>query len=443
MLGARRSGRGGAMPGTTLLRVLILTRHWQKFETFATQFSRAAQILATTEGESRLASLSVSRRQFERWYAGQVKTEPHPDACRVLEHMFGHAIQELLAPPREPHELRTEEASTAQRGQAEPEATEAARQSLDDALSEGVMSEASLEDWERLVMRYGRATRDRPAPVLVNDLSVEVAELGRALQRHRSASALRRLTRVAAHMSGLMCLAFCKLDDRPSFRKWARTARLGATEAGDPVTLSWVLAHESYGHYYSGDLQESLDTAQHAQDLVTRIPCVGSALAAALEARIHAITGGVRETREALARAEKILSFLADADLIPSAFGYNEAQLRFHESSAYTHLRDAHLAFQAQDRALELCAHGDYTDWALTRLDRATCLTHTGEIAGGITYATETLNALTQPQRQGIITIRGREILRELPSGEQNRPEASELRDVLMDLADKRKIEGR
>lgn len=307
------------MPGTTLMRVLILARHWQKFDTFATQFRRAAQELAVAQGESWLASLTVSRRQFERWYAGQVKTEPHPDACRVLEHMFGYTIQKLLAPAREGRDPRAEKARATRRDPPAADTIEVARQCLDDALSEGVISEASLEDWERLVIRYGRATRDRPAPVLVSDLSSEITELGRTLQRHRSASALRRLTRVAAHMSGLMCLAFCKLDDRPSFSKWARTARLGAEEAGDPVTLSWVLAHESYGHYYSGDLQEALDTAQHAQDLVTRIPCVGSALAAALEARINAIMGRQRETLEAIARAEKVLSLLVGDDLIPSA----------------------------------------------------------------------------------------------------------------------------
>ncbi|HEX2242992.1 MAG TPA: hypothetical protein VHK27_07035 [Gammaproteobacteria bacterium] len=243
-------------------------------------------------------------------------------------------------------------------------------------------------------------------------------------------------------MSGLMCLAFCKLDDRPSFRKWARTARLGAEEAGDPVTLSWVLAHESYGHYYSGDLQEALDTARHAQDLVTRIPCVGSVLAAALEARIHAIMGRQRETHEALAHAERLLSSLTGDDLIPSAFGYNEAQLRFHEGSAYTHLRETKLAFEAQDRALELCGRADYTDWALTRLDRATCLTSMNEIANGIIYAAETLNTLTHPQRQGIIALRGRQIFRALPPGEQKRPEARELRDMLMDLAENKEIEG-
>ena len=51
-----------------------------------------------------------------------------------------------------------------------------------------------------------------------------------------------------------MCLIFCILDDRPSFRGWARTARIAGNEAGDPETLSWILAQEAHGHYYSGDI---------------------------------------------------------------------------------------------------------------------------------------------------------------------------------------------
>lgn len=85
------------------------------------------------------------------------------------------------------------------------------------------------------------------------------------------------------------------------------------------MTLSWVLAQESYGYYYSGDLREALDTAQHAQGLVKYIPCVGAALAAALEARIHAMMGRQRETHEAVAHAEQLLSLLTGDDLIPSA----------------------------------------------------------------------------------------------------------------------------
>jgi tetratricopeptide (TPR) repeat protein len=315
------------------------------------------------------------------------------------------------------------------------------REGLNDALSEGTMAEASLDDWERTVIRHGRATRDRPAGVLLDDLSADLAELKRALHRHRSASALRRLTRVAAHMSGLMCLTFCKLDDRQAFRRWARTARLAADEAGDSVTHSWILAQQAYGHYYSGDLDEATDVARHAQAVVRR-PCVGAALAAALEARAHAAMGSHQDTREALGRAEDILSHLGADALIPSAFGYNEAQLRFHAGNAYTHLGDVKAALREQDRALELCMPGDYTDWAMTRLDRATCLIHDGITNDALAYATETMTSLIEPQRQGIITLRGHEILSALPKAQQALPAARELRELLMPTPKEKEVEG-
>ncbi|PZS28794.1 MAG: hypothetical protein DLM59_14015 [Pseudonocardiales bacterium] len=239
------------------------------------------------------------------------------------------------------------------------------------------------------------------------------------------------MTQVAAHMAGLMCLTLCKLDDRAAFRRWARTARLAAAEAGDAVLHSWVLAQEAYGHYYSGDLQEAVDVACHAQALVPRTPCVGAALAAALEARAYAAMGCHQETRDAIARAEAILARLEGEALIPSAFGYNEAQLRFHEGNALTHLGDAKAAFRAQDRALELCAPGDYTDWAMTRLDRAKCLTDTSGVSEALAFATETFAHLTGPQRRGIITLRGREILNTLPREQQVVPAAREFRELL------------
>lgn len=306
------------------------------------------------------------------------------------------------------------------------------RQKLDETLSDGAMAEASLDDWEQTVIRYGRATRDRSAAVLLGDLSNDLTDLQRALQRHRSASSLRRLGRVTAQMSGLMCLTFCKLDDRPAVRRWARTARIAVGEASDPETASWVLAQEAYGHYYAGDLREAAAVARHAQTVVPGVPYVGAALAAALEARAYAAMGEHRETAAALGRAEDITARLEGDALIPSAFGYNEAQLRFHAGSAYTHLRDSKAAFRAQERALELCMPGDYTDWAMIRLDRAACLVFSGEAAEGLAYAADTLTALTEDRRSGIIAQRGHQILADLPSSQRRVSAVRDFRDVLM-----------
>jgi tetratricopeptide (TPR) repeat protein len=320
---------------------------------------------------------------------------------------------------------------------------ESLRQWLDDALTDGPVGGASVETWEQTALLHGRVARMRPAAEHVIELGADMAELGVAIQRCRSASSLRGLVRVTAHLSGLMCLLFVKLDERESFRKWASTARTAAAEAGDPGTLSWVLAQEAYGHFYSGDLVNAVRVAQQAQSLTRRTPLVGAALAAALEARAEAARGRVQETRSALARAEAILAALGPASVTASAFGYTESQLRFHEGNAYTRLGDTRRALQAQERALELCPPGDYTDWALTRLDRAYCLSRDGDAPAGVAYAAETLAQLRTVHSQGIIALRAHELVRALPVGYQASPNVREFENLLMPATEPvREIQG-
>lgn len=319
-------------------------------------------------------------------------------------------------------------------------AAERVRLGLDDVLGTGMMAQAGLDDWDRTVARYGYATRDRPSAVLLGDLCADLQELKLAIGRHRSASALRRLTLVTAQMSGMVCLTLVKMGDRKAFRQWARTARTAAAEAGDLVTVAWVLAQEAYGHYYVGDLVEAVAIARGAQDAAGGTPCVGAVLAAALEMRAHAAMGAASETAIALAEAERILGRLSSREQAASAFGYRESQLRFHEGSAYTHLHDIRAAVRAQDRALELCPAADYTDWAMTRLDRAACVAYQGDMSGAISYATETLLGLDSLRRKGIITSRGHEFLADLPPSQRSGADARDLRELLMLTTDRKEI---
>ena len=190
-------------------------------------------------------------------------------------------------------------------------------------------------------------------------------------------------------------------------------------------------AQEAYGHYYSGDFAEAIAVAQHAQRLVERRPCVGAVLAAALEARAHAARGDRESTRPVLGRAEVLLSFLDDAVVADSAFGYTEAQLRFHEGNAFTHLHETALAWSAQQRALELAPPGDYMDRTLVLLDRAQCLAQDGELDGALSCVTGALGSLSERQRQGIITARARTALAALPPPQRALPAVRELRDLL------------
>ncbi|MGH3329535.1 MAG: hypothetical protein ACRDPT_17380, partial [Streptomycetales bacterium] len=306
------------------------------------------------------------------------------------------------------------------------------RRGLNDVLSGGTVTAVSLEDWEQVVWHHGRATRTRPASVLLEELTADLAELRLVLERPLPSSTLRRLTRLAALTAGLMCLTLIKLGDRVAFRKWARTDRIAAEEAGDPITCSWVRAHEAYGYYYAGDFVMAVTVARHAQVLTGTTPSVGAVLASAIEARAHAVLGHDREPRDALERTETILGNLNVDSVIPSAFGYDEAQLRFHEGNAFTHLRDISSAWRAQELALELCPPGDYMDRALIYLGQASCLAHDGDASTAMSRAVEALSGLTSQQRDGIITVRARETIEALPVKDRSRPAVRELRDLLL-----------
>ncbi len=151
-------------------------------------------------------------------------------------------------------------------------------------------------------------------------------------------------------------------------------------------------------------------------------------LAAALEARRDA-----RAAHGALRRAEAGLGVLDSGSVTASAFGYSESQFRFHEENALPQLGETRTAWRAQDRALEVCPPEDYTDRALTRLDRAACLAHDDDPGSAVAYATDTLADLGTEQSRGIIALRGRQLLHALPGSYQQLPAVRELRDLLPD----------
>jgi hypothetical protein len=86
---------------------------------------------------------------------------------------------------------------------------------------------------------------------------------------------------------------------------------------------------------------------------------------------------------------------------------------------------------EAQERALELCPPTDFMDRALTQLDRASCLANDGDVSTAMSFATETLVNLSDQERQGLITLRAREIVAALSADQQALPVVRELRDLL------------
>lgn len=315
---------------------------------------------------------------------------------------------------------------------------EALRRGLDDLIGERSWASSYPDDWEQAIDRHAKATRDRPANLMLADLSADMAGLERdiAIASASSSMAARPLLRVAAQMGGLMCLTFIKLGDRETFARWARTANTAAAEIGDRRTQSWVLAQEAYGHYYGGDTAYAISVARHAQEIVSGRPSVGAVLAAALEARAHATLGPAREreARDCLRNAEALLASLHDDELTASALGYNEAQFRFHAGNVLTHLHDTEGAWLEQERALQLYPDTDYLDVTLTRLDHAHCLAYDGDAREAIDQATQALVTLDEPRINPMITTQARQVVSSLPVQQRALPVVEEFRALLHTL---------
>jgi hypothetical protein len=320
----------------TLLRVLIIGRHWQRFETFAVQFARAAKNLAELQGEPNIARVTVSSRQFERWYAGKVKTVPHPDSSRVLEHMFGYPVAELLASADHidrhtatrteirdnspltipaPHELRADDRESSARwrlGEAgvtylsEPEriVAMAARKSLRFSLMADAsnISGESIDQLRHEVSRLAVAYLQMPIAEIIDDIATLqdiTFELLLGRQRPRESQDLYAIGSIA---SGMLAKAAHDLRNPQLAMTHARTALLCAANSEQPALSAWVHGLQSLITFWADRPREALDFARIGQ----QIPDVEGTAAtwlASLEARAWAALGNRDAAERAIHRA--------------------------------------------------------------------------------------------------------------------------------------------
>ncbi|MCM2431007.1 XRE family transcriptional regulator [Streptomyces sp. RKAG337] len=414
---------------TTNFRTTVQERRWT-FEAFCIQWKRACEELAERDRDPRLATVPMSRRTFDRWMKGDLTERgPRPDTARVLEYLFGMPVGKIFAESDEgPADL-----PAGQLPAEEPDQAEAVRRRLEGVLTSGHISEAGLASWEETLAWHGRATRFRPELDLLRDLRRDVDALSRALDQRQSLGAMRRLTRFSAQMAGLMSLVLVRQGDDHNAHAWLRVARIAAEEAGDSDVRAWILAEGAYALFYCGDLTGAARAARRAQ-ISGGQPTVGAALAAPLEARAHAVMGDRSEAEAALGRAEDALAQLHGDDTAESAFGYNEAQLRFHQGNALTHLGQTDRAREAQQRALQLYPADEHLDRALIELDGAMCLLLDGEPAAAAESTAEILRKLPEQHRSGIILTRACQ-LEHLASAAHSGPGPVQvLRDVLTPL---------
>jgi transcriptional regulator with XRE-family HTH domain len=449
----------------TLLRELTGQRHWQRFETFRRQFQNAAQELARLEHDPDLAKLTVSLRQWERWYSGHVKTEPYPDACRVLEHMFGYPVSQLLMSRAQSLPLQER---TGDEGLQEDEEDMERRRLLKSLAALGVAISPiahdldnlraslgsafghtdceHLDDWEEAIVEYGYTYLAMTPADLIGHLASDVVSV-RSIARTIPADHPRYhgWCRISGALSCLMAKSLSNVGQPWEARKWWNTAQHLTDESGDLDLSLWVrgqrIIHGLYEHQPAPLLLRRIGKAT---ELAGSRPCVGNAEICTGRAQALALGGDHSSAERELRRTEVILgqlpvSVTANAD---SIMGWGEAQLRYTESWVYAHMGDEGKTDRAARRALQLYPGTDTRSPAQIRLMQAFARIIRGDVSEGIRQAQSTYEPLRSAHRTAMVDTLARRILIYVPAREKNRPDVAAYQELMTSSSRQRMIES-
>ncbi len=452
----------------TLLRVLLTERHWQLFSTFEAKFTRAAAELADQEGEPRLRNLTVSRRQFERWYAGTVRSHSYPDACRVLEHMFGYTVQQLLALASEADGRQECETGSALEkdsselvfspvgeedddeevirrrafllnaallagiGKADPVTTlEALRRGLRESFP-GVR-DADVSEWNEIALEYGETYPITAPADLLNSLIVDFTGLQEAFRRYPHEAVQRELYRVSALLAGFVAQTVGNLGYVNEARRWWRTARYAADRSGDSYSALWVRGREIIHAMGERPIMAILHLIEEAEKLADNGPPELALELLAAKAQTMALAARHADAESALTHLRNCFDAATFSSYSGSLLTWGEDHLHCTESFVYSRLGEYKRAERARHAALVLYDNDpSIVRWpAGLELNRALCLVRKGDVAEGVSHARTVIAQLpTMHQTRGIY-IHGRDVLNSVLPPERERPVVSEYREWL------------
>lgn len=329
----------------TLLKALVAQRHW-RYSDFLAHFTRIAEKVV----KKGTANPTISEAQFRRWTAGTIRTLPSPDACRVLEEMFGVSAAALFQAPPSPE-------SSAPAFSLKDEIDMTARDASSEA---GAAASASISD------------------TTLDQLREDVAELGR---RYHSFSAFevlqtaRRLreeaeqhrdrTQVPAQQQDLLIIAgqACALLSAAAFdlgsldgaTRLARASALYGETARFTPLRAFAGGALAYIAYFSGRPAEAAQIVQRAQ-MLTGLGDVAHRRLAAIEARAHGHRGDAASAQQAIDVSHREGRGETDDlhDGVAGEFGFPVERLAMSNASTCLLLGDGEQAEAAARTALEL-----------------------------------------------------------------------------------------
>ncbi|MGC0417537.1 hypothetical protein [Embleya sp. AB8] len=456
----------------TLLRVLMTRRHWQVYETFRQQFERAASDLAR-DGDTACAGLTISKRTMERWYGGEVRSNPHPPQCRVLEHLFGQSIDVLLAPPppalpvaapAAPPGALHRGASVPRSGdrfgilpedgagttggmqQCERQVAMAARRAAQfmRTAEAGNIGQETLDQIHDDVHRLALSYQQVPLPVILGDL-LDVQEDVFGLLEHGRVKPMqaRDLYLLAAITSGMLAKASHDTGNAHAALTQARTAYVCADNADHQPMRAWVRGLQSLITYWAGRTEDAARYAALGGAILPEGAGTTGVWLSCLSARAHGILRDGDAARAAIERAERLREHVVpdDLDSVGGLFAFGEARQIYYAGEALVHLDPADRRAETTARAsVEAYRAVDRVEWAFG--DEAGAATNLalaqvaqGELDGAAEAVRPVLDLPAERRNFGIVESTRRVHAALLDSDQRRSPIASRLREEIEDYA--------
>lgn len=338
----------------TALRVLVTERRWRTYETFKKQFEDTAKALAAETRDQRLADLTVSRTQYERWLRGGLTTRPYAGASAVLERMFSMDVDLLLGPageadmPREHGSLLNlkSEIIMAARESSEHAAFAAARsieETTIEQLQEDIASVAGKYPSVSPVESFGEAKR-------IRDLALSLLDrTGRPAQESD-------LYATVGQACAILSVASFDLGYSDAAAEQARSVFLYGRMVGHDSMCAWALGMRALIGNWSNRPLEALELV--SKGLAVSPAGTPTARLHAISARAYSHLGNAPATDEAarLALAEADSGAPVDElhDRVGGEFSFDAARIARCLASAYVVLRQPEPVVQLTGRVLEL-----------------------------------------------------------------------------------------
>ncbi|MFJ2341544.1 hypothetical protein [Streptomyces antimycoticus] len=411
----------------TLLRVLIDQKGWKDHPTFAHQYRLAAQSLAQETHEYSLATLTLSESTFERWCLGKVK--PQNDARRVLAHLFGRPITELLAeaPASDgtatplDRGLSTNASITETRADhgadlrwMERHAAMAARRAIEFAMGaeRKEVGQETLSYLQDEVRRIAQIYNRVPLATILDDLTNIQDATFRLLEGDRTkASQIRDLYFLAALQAGMLAKASHDLGDPHAAMMQARTAAVCADQAEHRGMCAWVRGLQSGISYWADRPEDALHYARQGACMGTGLCGSITVWLAAQEARAAALLGDEETVHAANHRAEHLRerTIPDDLDALGGNFYFPHARQTYFNVESNVLLGESKASLVKRgEEAVQGFSNANDPHWAFTaeagsRASLALARLQMGDLEGTAEAVRPVLNLPPNQRNAGII----------------------------------------